>query len=156
MHTAQQLADALSGPIARDRTIILVTHHISLCLPIASYLVELSKGAILQHGTVQDLRERGVLDKVIEKEDIISEEQVGQEITASIADGVDLPGSGDTKGKLVEDEARAEGRISIKSYTTYIRAAGISAWIITLLLMISIRLITVANQVRCQEMFGSF
>ena len=43
MHTAQHLLrHALSGPLAKDRTIVLVTHHITLCLPAATYLLELN------------------------------------------------------------------------------------------------------------------
>ena len=67
MHTATHLVKrALSGDLARGRTIILVTHHISLCLPIAAYLVELSSGAVLRSGLTSELRERGELEKLVD------------------------------------------------------------------------------------------
>jgi len=50
-------------------------------------------------------------------------------------------------GKLVEAEARAEGRVSLKSYWTYIRAAGLWAWVFTFVLLVLIRVINIGNQV---------
>lgn len=150
MHTAQQLAGALSGPIASGRTIILVTHHISLCLPITAYLVELSQGKVLQHGSIQDLRDRGLLDQVIEKEDVAAEEPAD---LPNISDHVEVDNTEPAKGKLVEVEARAEGRISFRTYATYIRASGFFTWFATLFLMILIRLINVSNQVRLAQCY---
>jgi ABC-type multidrug transport system ATPase subunit len=150
MHTAQQLAGALSGPIARGRTIVLVTHHVSLCLPIASYFVELSRGKVLRHGSVQELRQQGVLDEVVKTEDVVVDEESAEPeaVLLNEADIGDVQKVGNTNGKLIEAEARAEGRVSFRTYVTYIRAAGIWAWFVTLFLMIAIRLINVANQVR--------
>lgn len=158
MHTAQHLVKhALTGALATGRTILLVTHHISLCLPYASYLVELSAGKIAQQGSIQDLRDEGVLQQVIEDEDVIDHEE--QDDTSSIplgneADLVDSSakanGKSDRKvsdGKLIHAEARAEGRVSMHSYATYIRAAGIMCSIITVWLLIQIRLINIGVQV---------
>ncbi|KAF8921944.1 pleiotropic drug resistance ABC transporter [Mucidula mucida] len=156
MHTAQHLvANCLSGKLVRDRTIILVTHHIGLCLPIASYLVELAAGKVLRQGNVDDLERDGVLQKVIEMEDepFASEKDEPQDsVVANEADV--LEGSGKPKlagkvanGKLIMAEARAEGRVSIRTYLTYIRAAGTLSWILTFLLMLTIRCINIGNQV---------
>jgi hypothetical protein len=49
-------------------------------------------------------------------------------------------------GKLVEEEARAEGQVSLKTYLTYARAAGYWTWALTLFLMLGLRLINIANQ----------
>jgi hypothetical protein len=49
------------------------------------------------------------------------------------------------KGKLIEAEKRAEGRVSYTTYWTYVRAAGIWTWMVTVFLMIFIRLVTVAQ-----------
>lgn len=50
-------------------------------------------------------------------------------------------------GKLVDEEARAEGRVSMRTYWMYIRAAGIISWIFTFVLMLLIRFINVGLQV---------
>ena len=172
MHTAQRLVSALSGPLCKDRTIILVTHHISLCLPISSFLVELFQGSMRRFGTIEELRKSGYLKELIEREDLIPEayEPVHEfpgasskkKATPDNEPGV-LAGTppereaaspiinqeeSRKKGKLIDAEKRAEGRVSYKTYWTYIRAAGVWTWMVTVFLMIFIRLVTVANQVR--------
>lgn len=155
MHTAQHLVSGcLSGDLVRDRTIILVTHHITLCLPISSYLVELSQGAVLRHGSIESLREMGLLQKAIEAEDTaptaIKEEEEAISGPENEADKLlKDPHPGPLKsGKLIAAEARAEGRVSLRTYLTYIRAAGSLSWLLTLILMLAIRLINILAQVR--------
>ena len=154
MHTAQHIVkNALSGPLASDRTIILVTHHISLCLPIASYLLELAGGRVIRHGTVQELQEKNLLQKIVETEDVPVEELKPEEAEKSLpneADGAEVvvPDKRQrSDGKLVEAEARAEGRVSMRSYMTYLRAAGFIASFLTILLLIQLRLINIGVQV---------
>ncbi|KAH9944830.1 P-loop containing nucleoside triphosphate hydrolase protein [Amylocystis lapponica] len=153
MHTAQHLVKkALFGELAYNRTIILVTHHISLCLPLAAYLVELSNGTVLRQGSTQELRERSQLDKLVEAEDVLEEDE-SQSSATEVENEADLQAVEETEpkrsradGKLVEAEARAEGRVSWRTYVTYIRAAGIFSWILTLFLMLLIRVINIGNQ----------
>lgn len=158
MHTAQHLVKkALSGDLARGRTIILITHHITLCLPIAAYLVELASGEVIRRGSTQELREKGQLQNLVDAEDVPPAESESQSssstsIVQNEADSADaatnIERESKPKGKLIEAEARAEGRVSTRTYWTYIRAAGLSSWFLTVVLMILIRLITIGNQVR--------
>ncbi|EMD33950.1 hypothetical protein CERSUDRAFT_117480 [Gelatoporia subvermispora B] len=155
MHTAQHLVkNALSGELARDRTIILVTHHISLCLPLASYLVELASGHLIRHGSVEELRRQGQLDQIVEAEDI-AEAEDGSSLSSETrvecdADGPSPPEEerkpDPANGKLIDAETRAEGRVSMHTYWTYIKAAGLISWFITLLLLLLIRAINISNQ----------
>ncbi|KAI0833629.1 P-loop containing nucleoside triphosphate hydrolase protein [Trametes gibbosa] len=154
LHTAQHIVKkALSGELARNRTIILVTHHITLCLPIAAYLVELSAGSVLRHSSASELREQGELERLVEAEDTVEEAETASSSSATqVENEADLsaPASElkpqDVSGKLIDDEARAEGRVSLRTYWTYIRAAGLVSWIATFLLMVLIRCINVAFQ----------
>jgi energy-coupling factor transporter ATP-binding protein EcfA2 len=118
MHTAQHLVQrALSGPLAQDRTIILVTHHIRLCLPYAAYVVELGDGKIVRQGTPEELDHLGVLEAVIEDEDtptapgdataVLPENEA--DIDEKYEEAKPVPAR-ESDGKLVEQEARAEGR----------------------------------------------
>ncbi|KAF5385025.1 hypothetical protein D9615_001230 [Tricholomella constricta] len=146
MHTAQHLLTrCLTSDLARDRTIILVTHHISLCLPAASYLVEMSNGNILRQGSIQDLKDLGLLDTVVEQEDEPMDAPHTPENEADVASTKPAHQAGD--GKLIEIEARAEGRVPLYTYLIYIRAAGIVPWILTITLMLLIRFINIMNQV---------
>ncbi|KAK7465464.1 hypothetical protein VKT23_005441 [Stygiomarasmius scandens] len=154
MHTAQHLVNnCFSSDLVRGRTVILVTHHIGLCLPVSTYLVELSRGSVIRHGPIEGFEEN-VLREVIETEDEPFMEpepatQTGQQENEADA----LPkhrkfkSGSQANGKLIEAEARAEGRVSIRTYITYIRAAGVLSWLVTFLLMLLIRGINILNQV---------
>ena len=154
MHTAQHLVHkCLTGDLARGRTIILVTHHISICLPAASYLLEINEGTVLHQGTIPELEERGLLVKVLEaEEEPFSDNKPLDQKTFNDADtlseGTVQPQERQlSDGKLIELEARAEGRVSVRSYVTYIRAVGLPAWILTIVLLLVIRAIDIGEQV---------
>ena len=154
MHTAQHLVHkCLTGDLACGRTIILVTHHVSTCLPAASYLVEINEGTILHQGTIPELEKRGLLMKVLEaEEEPFYDTQPLEQKTFNDADILtDDTGQPQkrqlTDGKLIEVEARAEGRVSVRSYVTYIRAAGLPAWFFTIVLLLVIRAINLCDQV---------
>lgn len=52
-HTARHLLDrAFTGPLLRDRTVVLVTHHLDVVLPAASYHVELKSGKVVRQGPI--------------------------------------------------------------------------------------------------------
>ncbi|KAH7930921.1 pleiotropic drug resistance ABC transporter [Leucogyrophana mollusca] len=149
MHTAQHIvSNCLTGDLARGRTIILVTHHISLCLPLTSYVVELSQGKVLRAGSVQEFQDLGQLELFVEAENDATEDTSRTQTPDNEAD---LPLAETTskadKGKLIDVEARAEGRVPLRTYWVYIRAAGLLSWVITLSLMLAIRFINISNQV---------
>lgn len=44
-HTARHLVDnCFAGPLCKDRTIVLITHHVKLCTSVASLIVRMSNG----------------------------------------------------------------------------------------------------------------
>ncbi|KDQ63255.1 hypothetical protein JAAARDRAFT_29273 [Jaapia argillacea MUCL 33604] len=155
MHTAQHLVqNCFSGEFAQGRTIILVTHHISLCLPIASYLVELGQGRVLHQGSIQELQDAGLLQKIVEIEEDIQPDEPVSAVTIladneadSEVDDKEGKSPRVVNGKLIDAEYRAEGRVSLRTYMTYIHAAGIFSWILTIFLMLMIRVINITNQV---------
>ena len=119
-------------------------------------------------GSIEELRKSGYLKEVIEREDLVPEAYQSVPTTSSKSKSTPenepdvLAGTpperevtspvlnqeqNRKKGKLIEVEKRAEGRVSYRTYWTYICAAGIWTWMVTVFLMIFIRLVTVANQV---------
>jgi ABC-type multidrug transport system fused ATPase/permease subunit len=152
MHTAQHLvSNCLAGDLAQGRTIILVTHHISLCLPKASYLVELSRGKVLRHGSIQELQNLNLLQNVVKREDVPIAHKDSPQTPDSATNALNNSKSQSlghpANGKLIEAESRAEGRVSWQTYATYIRAAGVFSWVLTVTLMVLIRFINIGNQV---------
>ena len=127
MHTAQHIVEhCLRGDLAKNRTIILVTHHITLCLSSASYIVELAAGKVVLQGSVKELQATGNLKTVVDAEDDTAEPEGEEEEIVSIneADAVTQNGGEEKRkrissGKLVEAEHREEGRVSLATYITY-------------------------------------
>ncbi|KAH8810190.1 hypothetical protein DL96DRAFT_1821685 [Flagelloscypha sp. PMI_526] len=141
-HTSRFLFEKLlSGPLLADRTVILVTHHVELVLPAATFLVRMLDGRIDTQGTVSELRARGLLDEIKEEEDIVAQEQeaVAEETAIAVpleASGSDEDAEGDkTKSdskkqarKLVQEEHREEGGVNLKIYNAYMKASGYWVW----------------------------
>ena len=153
MHTAQHIVkNCFAGPLSEHRTIILVTHHISLCAPIAAYLLELKDGKVLHQGFTDELRAQGLLQSIVKEEETPYAELEAKPTSPTVdtSRGIAAPRP---DGKLVEAEHRAEGRVSWRTYATYLKAAGIHCWIITFILYILIRLINVASQVWSRDSF---
>ncbi|CAG8540389.1 15319_t:CDS:10 [Funneliformis mosseae] len=73
-HTAKHLMiECFSGTLMKGRTIILVTHHVRLCLKEASYLVTIDNGKVTVAGAVSELRSSGKLAAILEEADSRSE-----------------------------------------------------------------------------------
>lgn len=82
-HTGHHVFEhALTGELGQNRTRILVTHHVALCLPRTDYSVLLENGRIKYAGTIDELRKSHHL------EDILHEEQAAEEAD-HVADEVD-------------------------------------------------------------------
>lgn len=73
-HTGRHVFEnALTGELGQNRTRILVTHHVALCLPRTDYSVLLENGRVKYAGTIDDLKESHHL------EDILREEQAAEQ-----------------------------------------------------------------------------
>jgi ABC-type methionine transport system ATPase subunit len=130
-HTAKHIFHhCISGDLLKGRTIILVTHHVRLCLPGAHYLVKLEKGIVAGHGFVDALKASGELVQ------LLGEEAVGNDTKSpddsdddddshSVVDEEDYDIDRTTAvNKLVKEEESAEGHVKYDVYKTYIEACG--------------------------------
>jgi ABC-type multidrug transport system fused ATPase/permease subunit len=129
-HVGKEIYEnALMGELSKGRTRILVTHHVSLCLPRAKYAVRLGARGTLEHaGLTELLRETGSLADILNAEDgdessvntlTISEEPLDQAASGSAAPVTKAPPK-----KLVEEEARETGRVKTSVYTHYLKSSG--------------------------------
>lgn len=157
MHTARHLLENyLCGSLMRDRTVILATHHLSLCLPSATYLVKLANGKIAWQGNVGNVQNSNQLEAMVPIKDVdsVNRSRLARPAKSTMmTNGADSandsgPQRDASKGKLVEEEHRAEGRVLIHTYLTYIRAAGWAPWITTLCFVVLQKLISVLSTVR--------
>lgn len=156
----------LVPPLTSSHVQILITHHISLCLPGADFLVRLSAGRIETQGLVSELDTSEIAEELeVEAEEEESETTEAEEIAEHKKDLVETaatkalgpPSAGNASanptrtpspsgeavsvvkgtGKLVEEEARAEGRVKSSVYLLYLKAAGIETWIAIVLLILA-------------------
>ncbi|CAK7266136.1 Transporter of the ATP-binding cassette (ABC) [Sporothrix epigloea] len=65
-HTAQWIFNnCIRGPLMRNRTCILVTHNISLCVPFSDYVVIMDNGRVTAQGLSQDVIASGKLGEEV-------------------------------------------------------------------------------------------
>ncbi|KAI8608818.1 P-loop containing nucleoside triphosphate hydrolase protein [Chytriomyces sp. MP71] len=118
------LAYAICGPLLRNRTVILVTHAISLVLPVADFVVVMNGGKVLASGTASDLA------KDLDVNDI--HETMLEDAPASMSTGSVLKSSPRSltsltlrdSQALLHNEKVASGNVSLRVYTDYVKAAG--------------------------------
>ena len=127
------------GPLMKDRTVVLVTHHVELVLPGAQYLVRMLDGRIDQQGTIKDLRASGALEDIeleaaVEEREAVEERGEEEEVKeGGVVDEVDGVGGegrdqGQGKGKkkprkLIKEEERETGGVKWKIYNAYLKAS---------------------------------
>ncbi|KAI9273715.1 P-loop containing nucleoside triphosphate hydrolase protein [Sporodiniella umbellata] len=128
-HTAKHLYEnCLSGHLMTDRTVILVTHHVGLCLGNTAYVVALKDGEVVKAGTAKEMLKSGVLGEELahaeEDQSNNSEERAVSGPIPTVPKTVAQKDSTQEGGKLTQDELRAEGGVPMVVYQTYIQASG--------------------------------
>ncbi|KAI9478028.1 MAG: hypothetical protein EXX96DRAFT_539173 [Benjaminiella poitrasii] len=142
-HTAKHLYKyCLLGEYMQNRTVILVTHYVNLCIRGASYVVALNEsGSVAAAGRPLDIIKTGVLgeemslegwmENIDAKEELVTDgpiPTVPKKIRAARLED-------EGREKLVQEERRAEGSVKWSVYGTYYYASGgFFFWISVLLL----------------------
>ncbi|KAI8599639.1 P-loop containing nucleoside triphosphate hydrolase protein [Dissophora ornata] len=180
-HTAEHIhSNCLTGSIMKNRTCILVTHHVRLCIPTAKHIVLMNNGEITVQGSVQQLREQGSLSLVLEEDEeqtpdssdneTVNENELGS--TSSIvkpklvhrkSTAKDLKDSNETAvpakdaRKLVQEETREEGRVKWSIYMVYASAVGgIIFWTTLMVAFAVTRMIEVSESLWVREWANSY
>jgi ABC-type multidrug transport system fused ATPase/permease subunit len=109
-HTAKWIFDhCIRGPLMQDRTCILVTHNLALCVPQSRYVVLLDNGKIDIQGPSEDVIASGKLGDDVNKSRPGSAvaSQLPSRVPSSV--GGEREGSGDSDETLVEELPEANG-----------------------------------------------
>jgi ABC-type multidrug transport system ATPase subunit len=164
-HTAAHLFDkCLCGALLKGRTVILVSHHVQLCAPGAKQVVHLDNGMVAFSGPAEQYMETSLYSKEQAEEGDKEPDAPKAKLTnknlshltdkkepsssASSLSEFDTSGSSEDEDepskpvapprKLVEDEARAIGKVSSSVWTYYLKANGQMAfWIIFVAIFVS-------------------
>ncbi|CAD6899666.1 unnamed protein product [Tilletia controversa] len=134
-HTASHLVEkVLLGPLLKDRTVLLVSHHVTLVMPTAAWVVRMSNGRISAQGTPSEIRASGELSDLLQEAEQL--EEVAAEIVAAeepVPAGVEkvddapnpTPAIPNKPKQLITEETRARGAVKWDVYGTFIRAYGV-------------------------------
>lgn len=123
-----------------------MTHHLDLCLPKTKYTVLLGGGTVEHAGFVDDLRQAGIIEKILQREEesgrkeqkreegmLIDSESSGEllrkvlsraaETDPEIDDG-QATGKSEQPRKFIADEKRETGAIKFAIYKEYLKTSG--------------------------------
>ncbi|CAJ0751060.1 18110_t:CDS:10 [Entrophospora sp. SA101] len=125
-HTAKYLYEnCIMGDLMKNRTRILVTHHVGLCIRNAAFVVVMKDGQITDQGPANQILSSGILGDIsIEEEnekggdddELKNKSTEHAKPKSKSANGSD--------GKLVLEEKREQGAIKWIVYKTYLSATG--------------------------------
>jgi ABC-type multidrug transport system ATPase subunit len=137
-HTAHHLYhECLKGKLMQGRTVILVSHHVPLCAPGASYIVALDNGRVQFEGSRESFQSSGVMSTLVHSthaadgnDPVVEVLEANVETDQPAESSSTLPSLSEVKAekkpprKLVEEEKRAVGRIGRDIWATYVWAFG--------------------------------
>lgn len=130
-HTAKHIyQQCLLGPLMKNRTQILITHHVNLCVQGSAYVVFVKEGRIQLSGSPTELRHTGKMDLIFEENILETEDEENQdgkdgEEAVETIDGEQEQTTDKKAPKvLVEKEGRAEGQVKFKLYSLYFKLMG--------------------------------
>mmetsp|Transcript_25114 Transcript_25114/g.35376 ORF Transcript_25114/g.35376 Transcript_25114/m.35376 type:complete len:1428 (+) Transcript_25114:125-4408(+) len=148
-HVGEHLfSQAIAGPIASDRTRVLVTHHVHF-LPRCDSVIIMEDGRIKHQGKYQDLIDQGVdfagavdVSKVTDTNDKDDEDGADKDVADDSAkeektDGAEAMKKAVQKEKgekLITKEEREEGSVDGSAYIKYARAGGMVYVVLSLLM----------------------
>ncbi|KAF7296399.1 Multidrug resistance-associated ABC transporter protein [Mycena chlorophos] len=161
-HTAHHLYHTcLRGPLMRNRTVVLVSHHVQLCAPDAKYVVALDNGKVQFAGDYGGFKRSGVMGGLVQndaaeaekedaKEEAVIETKLAPKEPDADADAEPTKPEGEmtkkTPRKYIEEEQRAVGHVSWSVWQAYINAAGGAAyWTLFFVVFLSAALARIAE-----------
>jgi ABC-type multidrug transport system fused ATPase/permease subunit len=171
-HTAKWIFEkAILGPLMNNRSVILITHNVSLALPHADFAVVLDNGRVVARGTPQEVLKSGKLQDDVASSLVISKNhsRAGStvpshgDLTALAANGnATEEADGQTKPANkaevhVQVETKSVGSVSMSVYLIYFAAMGSWIfWLFALSTFVGGQLISVATNVWLREWANAY
>lgn len=140
-HTAQFVYhECLQGSLLKNRTVVLVTHHVSLCLPGADYVVSLKEGTVDQACVASQAK----IDQLVMAErdgtpmspmspplDSPMSPTARKVVKYDPDDYVDPPEDSTVSRHIYKAEHSSTGRVAASHYfLVFASAGGLSFWLI--------------------------
>lgn len=157
-HTSKWIyKNCILGPLMANRTCILVTHNVSLCVPLSKFVVVLENGAVVAKGSPDEVTSSGALGagellKSSMKSSaetsraptrVASAEQLNEDTTA-----LEVENAAAKKIKKPNEETKTEGSVDWKVYYLYLKAmGGWWFWILVTIVFVLQQFMTVATSI---------
>lgn len=122
VHTARWVVEkCLGGNLFKGRTVLLVTHNVLLCEPIAGYVISLGRdGEIVSQGTIDEaLKKNASLKEEIETEADALKKEDEVKVVEGSKDAENVEDKADETGKLIVAEEMAIGHVTWASGAFY-------------------------------------
>ena len=156
-HTAQHIFEhCIIGPLMFNRTCILVTHNIALCVPHAHHVVALANGRVASQGNPDEVLASGVFGKEIQKSRPGSKSGTKLHSRNQSAGNIPNGANGSTEGNTTKSKAHVDvknantrteelaiGSVNWRVIVLYLRAMG--PWYFWFLILFTFTLENVAN-----------
>ena len=181
-HTAKWIFDqALLGPLMYNRTCILVTHNIALCLPHSEYAVVLENGRIVAQGSPAEVIDSGKLSEGFSKSrpqsqapsripsrvpsDVGGEEALREShlkkanghANGDVSNANGTASAADAKAKQEYTETKAEGRVKFSIIFLYLKAMGAWwYWLLAALIFAAQQISSVATNVWIRQWANAY
>ena len=168
-HTAQWIfSNCIRGPLMRERTCILVTHNVQLCVPSSDFVVVLENGRVTAQGSADEVIASGKLGTDIQKSQAPSANasRIPSRVPSSVGDaevnntdaldGLDPAKMSNKKGGNPKmdamDEGKATGSVKWPVMKLYLGAMGPWwFWLVAMIVFNFQQLSTVATQAWVRE-----
>ncbi|KAL0092116.1 P-loop containing nucleoside triphosphate hydrolase protein [Phycomyces blakesleeanus] len=123
-HTAKHIYQrCIKGDLLKGRTVILVTHHVRLCLPAAKFVMKFERGAVAGYGYIESLREDDSLISLL-GEEIIDNNEYPEDLIEEADEEFDLIDDNADVHNMIKEEKTEKGHVNYKVYSTYFYACG--------------------------------
>ncbi|KAL0089230.1 hypothetical protein F4703DRAFT_1840014 [Phycomyces blakesleeanus] len=136
-HTAKHIYQrCIKGDLIKGRTVILVTHHVRLCLPAAKFVMKLERGSVTSYGSVESLRENGSLVTILGEGTNENEAADEDEPIEQVDEEFSLIDDNAEVNNMIKEEKSEKGQVKFKVYKTYFTACG--GWFFSFALLSSL------------------
>ncbi|KAI9149560.1 ABC transporter 7 [Paramyrothecium foliicola] len=160
-HTAQWIfTNCIKGPLMKNRTCILVTHNVQLCVPSSDFVVLLENGRVVAQGSSKDIIASGKLGEEIQKSRPVSinPSRIPSRVPSSVGDaetmldsnGDAIDGVDKSKKRKPQvdamDEGKATGSVKWPVMKLYLQSMGPWwFWVVALVVFLLQQLSAVAT-----------
>jgi len=134
-HTSHFIVrECLAGDLFKDRTVVLVTHHVGLCLPISDFVVSLRDGAVEQAGPASEVKLSVIVAELPPPQSAKEEKEEDPPQSASKMFRL-RDEETDKPRQVYKNEAMAAGRLAKRHYSFILGSAGgLGYWLVLALI----------------------